>query len=233
MDIKISIIVPIYNSENYFSRCIESLIHQSLKEIEIILVNDCSIDNSLSIAEEYKNKYSHDIIDSAFYYEALEEDFLTTSEAACGTLDIAKRKDLMLHGGFIWSKIIKREIIIDNNILFRENTAYEDIDFIRNVMLCCNNIGAINSVLYNYRDTSTSISGCEDIEVQIYEKISSIKSLITMLNKMNQYEIYMNEVKYLAVKTYNALTDYVYSMTEQPDNKILKVIDAFKRNYCS
>ena len=139
----------------------------------------------------------------------------------------------MLHGGFIWSKIIKREIIIDNNILFRENTAYEDIDFIRNVMLCCNNIGAINSVLYNYRDTSTSISGCEDIEVQIYEKISSIKSLITMLNKMNQYEIYMNEVKYLAVKTYNALNDYVYSMTEQPDNKILKVIDAFKRNYCS
>lgn len=288
MDIKISIIVPIFNSENYLSRCIESLIHQSLKEIEIILVNDCSIDNSLSIAEEYKNKYSHliklinnetrrgpggarnagikaangkyigfvdsdddvfytmyeelyekavkndyDMIDSAFYYEALEEDFLTTSEAACGTLDIAKRKDLMLHGGFIWSKIIKREIIIDNNILFRENTAYEDIDFIRNVMLCCNNIGAINSVLYNYRDTSTSISGCEDIEVQIYEKISSIKSLITMLNKMNQYEIYMNEVKYLAVKTYNALNDYVYSMTEQPDNKILKVIDAFKRNYCS
>ena len=131
------------------------------------------------------------------------------------------------------AKIIKREIIIDNNILFRENTAYEDIDFIRNVMLCCNNIGAINSVLYNYRDTSTSISGCEDIEVQIYEKISSIKSLITMLNKMNQYEIYMNEVKYLAVKTYNALNDYVSSMTEQPDNKILKVIDAFKRNYCS
>ena len=59
MDIKISIIVPIFNSENYLSRCIESLIHQSLKEIEIILVNDCSIDNSLSIAEEYKNKYSH------------------------------------------------------------------------------------------------------------------------------------------------------------------------------
>ena len=54
-----------------------------------------------------------------------------------------------------------------------------------------------------------------------------------MLNKMNQYEIYMNEVKYLAVKTYNALNDYVSSMTEQPDNKILKVIDAFKRNYCS
>lgn len=42
----ISIIVPIYNVENYVEECIDSLIHQSYKNIEIILVDDCSTDSS-------------------------------------------------------------------------------------------------------------------------------------------------------------------------------------------
>ena len=53
MGIKISIVVPIYNVANYLSRCIESIINQSYLNIEIILVNDGSTDNSLSICEEY------------------------------------------------------------------------------------------------------------------------------------------------------------------------------------
>lgn len=49
----VSIVVPIYNAEKYLSRCIESLINQTLKELEIILVNDGSKDNSLAICREY------------------------------------------------------------------------------------------------------------------------------------------------------------------------------------
>jgi glycosyltransferase involved in cell wall biosynthesis len=54
--IKVSIIVPIYNVEQYLRRCLDSLINQTLKEIEIILVNDCSPDNCQSIMEEYAGK---------------------------------------------------------------------------------------------------------------------------------------------------------------------------------
>lgn len=49
---KISIIVPVYNTENYLDRCLKSIMNQSLKEIEIIVVNDCSPDNSLEIIKE-------------------------------------------------------------------------------------------------------------------------------------------------------------------------------------
>ena len=48
MSNKISIIVPIYNTERYLERCLQSLINQNYKNIEIILVNDGSDDNSLS-----------------------------------------------------------------------------------------------------------------------------------------------------------------------------------------
>ncbi len=46
-DIKVTIIVPVYNAEKYIEQCINSIINQSLTEIEIIIVNDGSVDNSL------------------------------------------------------------------------------------------------------------------------------------------------------------------------------------------
>ena len=52
---KISVIIPVFNDEEYIDRCLKSLINQSLKEIEIICINDGSNDNSLEIIEGYKN----------------------------------------------------------------------------------------------------------------------------------------------------------------------------------
>lgn len=52
----ISIIVPIYNSEKWVGRCIESLINQTYKNIEIILINDGSTDKSAQICKEYAEK---------------------------------------------------------------------------------------------------------------------------------------------------------------------------------
>ena len=52
----ISIIVPIYNAEKYLKKCIDSLVNQTKKEIEIILINDGSTDSSERIIKEYKDE---------------------------------------------------------------------------------------------------------------------------------------------------------------------------------
>lgn len=52
---KISIIVPVYNVEEYLSNCIDSILNQTFKDFELILVNDGSTDNSLDICKHYKN----------------------------------------------------------------------------------------------------------------------------------------------------------------------------------
>lgn len=53
MEDLISIIVPVYNVAAYLPRCIDSIVKQSYKNIEIILVNDGSTDNSLEICQKY------------------------------------------------------------------------------------------------------------------------------------------------------------------------------------
>ena len=54
--VDVSIIVPIYNAEKYLKKCIDSLVNQTKKEIEIILINDGSTDNTENIIKEYKDK---------------------------------------------------------------------------------------------------------------------------------------------------------------------------------
>ena len=55
-EFKVSVCIPIYNVEAYVQRCIESLLSQSLKDIEIIIVNDCTLDSSMEIVREYAAK---------------------------------------------------------------------------------------------------------------------------------------------------------------------------------
>lgn len=61
-EIKISVMVPIYNTSQYLEKCLKSIISQSLKEIEIICVNDGSTDNSLEILEEFAKEDKRIII---------------------------------------------------------------------------------------------------------------------------------------------------------------------------
>ncbi len=55
---KVSIIIPVYNVEKYIIRCMDSVCQQTYNDIECILVDDCGNDNSITLAEEYINKYS-------------------------------------------------------------------------------------------------------------------------------------------------------------------------------
>ena len=61
-NIKVSIIIPIYNTEQYLNQCLDSVINQTFQDIEIIVINDGSTDNSLNIIKEYQQKDSRIIL---------------------------------------------------------------------------------------------------------------------------------------------------------------------------
>ena len=59
---KVSVIIPVYNTENYLKECLDSVTNQTLNDIEIICVNDGSTDGSLSILNDYAQKYPKIIV---------------------------------------------------------------------------------------------------------------------------------------------------------------------------
>lgn len=276
MNIKVSIIVPVYNTENYLVRCLDSLVNQSLKEIEIILINDCSQDHSLDILQRYKQKYAekiviinlnenkgpggarneginvakgeylgfvdsdddvcctmfeelynialvenYDLVDCEFYYEAFNQNMKTTSHTALGELNLDKKRELFIHSGFIWSKIIKRNILIDKNIRFREKSAFEDIDFLRKVIFYCKKISASDKVLYNYRDNDNSISSRLTEDIQIYQKMEALISLVKNFKDINAYDDFKDEITYLVYKSYMIMLEYAVSLENENMNLAL------------
>lgn len=59
---KIDIIIPAYNVENYIRKCLNSILNQSYDDFRIIIIEDCSTDNTLNIINEYEKKYPEKIV---------------------------------------------------------------------------------------------------------------------------------------------------------------------------
>ena len=53
---KVSVIVSVYNDEKYLADCVDSILHQSYQNLELILVDDGSTDNSAQICEDYRER---------------------------------------------------------------------------------------------------------------------------------------------------------------------------------
>lgn len=60
----ISVIIPVFNAEKYIDRCIQSLLNQTYKNIEIIIINDKSTDNTFNKLNKYSNNFNIRIINN-------------------------------------------------------------------------------------------------------------------------------------------------------------------------
>ena len=58
---KVTIIIPVYNAEKTVSKCIDSILNQTNKNYQVLLINDGSKDNSLKVIKEYEKNYPEHI----------------------------------------------------------------------------------------------------------------------------------------------------------------------------
>lgn len=257
MNSLVSIVVPTYNCEKYIENCIESIVIQSYKNIEVIIIDDGSIDNTYEIIKKYitkdkRIKYftqensgpsvarnkgieksngeylifvdSDDIIEKIYVEKLLNRIKSNSFDiACCGYIDKSKygvvklndfwiNKDILNKqeflecvcngvGGVLWSKIFRKDIIIENNIRMNPKIFMsEDLIFILEYCKYINKVGVINEYLYHYnRLNDSSISS--NIDINYLENyillINKISELLTEL-KFNFDKI--NKIKVLKVQ---------------------------------
>lgn len=148
--IKVSVIVPVYNNEKFLKKCLDSIANQTLKEIEIICVDDGSSDGSLEILNEYKLK---------------DERFKIISQVNSGAA-IARNNGLkIVNGDFVafvdsddWLELDALERLYDNAVsngsdmvLFNSVEHQQDNKLKERIYIRDDNIKNHNYFTFNYR----------------------------------------------------------------------------------
>lgn len=156
--IAVSVIVPIYNVEEYLHKCINSIINQTLNNIEIICINDSSTDNSLSILKEYAKQDKRVKIINF-------ENNQGVALARNAGLEIAKGEyvcfidaDDWIDGDFL-SQLYQRAIINNSDIVMAPMI---EIDYNGNAFL--------REETQKLFDSGDKFYGCTDFKPAIYKK---------------------------------------------------------------
>lgn len=248
--IKVSIIVPVYNAEEYLEKCLDSLVNQSLKDIEIILVNDGSKDNSENIINKYLDKYknikyfknknegaaksrnfgiknatgdyvlfvdSDDWVDSEITLKLYNKAVQNNSDiVVCGAYKVVDNQNVNLQtfkkydsdifknyilncSGPCW-QLIKRDLIIDNNLYFLENHFYEDIAVVPAYCLFAKKIVYLDENLYYYLIRSGSTMNQKLYNKSLEDIFDSMNNLKQIFIKNNLYRKYYSELEYIFIK---------------------------------
>lgn len=219
----ISVIVPVYNVASYLPLMLDSLAHQTFKDLEILLINDGSTDNSLEICQDYCARYSNmkvinqknrgvsatrnlgirkakgywisfvdaDDVISKYYYEEFSRyinkkvdmiickytrninDLILSNDKAY--IEDAKKyfhnmmnQSLPKYDGYLWNKLFRKEIIVQNRIMFNnELVVWEDMVFIEQYLKYCQCVLFVNDILYFYRKRAISITNDSNREIDL------------------------------------------------------------------
>lgn len=240
---KVSVIVPIYNVEKYLEKCINSLLSQTLEDIQIILVNDGSKDNSGNIAKEYEKNNKDRVIyvekengglsdarnyglkyatgdfiaflDSDDYIEknAYEEMYNKAIEENADYVECDfiwefhnkirvdkqypyKNKKEML--SFVrvvaWNKLIKRQLITDNNLEFPKGLRYEDVEFTYKLIPFINKFAYVDKPFIHYVQREGSIANVQNERTA--EIFTVLDNVIEFYKENNIYDEYRDELEY-------------------------------------
>jgi teichuronic acid biosynthesis glycosyltransferase TuaG len=204
----VSVIIPVYNSEKYITKTLDSVLNQTYKLIEIVLVDDCSIDNSKQIINEYLKKHEHIV------YHRQENNY-GAAVARNKALELAKGRYIaFLDSDDLWyqQKIEKQLALMKQNNISICYTAVEMID--KNDKLIKGKRNVLEKVDYNFLLKNTMLATSSiviDRKLIGNFKMPLIRSgqdyatwLLLMRNGTNAYGI--NEVLVMYRKGRNSLS---------------------------
>lgn len=208
--IKVSIIVPVYNVESYLRRCLDSLINQTLEEIEIICVNDKSPDNSIEILKEYEKKYPHKVI-------VINS---TVNKRQGGARNLGMRKARGEYIGFVdgddWVREDMYEVLYSNSLsatvdcvgcnLIKVTDGKEEVlsqfsDFIDKEE---------NDVYLDYEIKGKLISFPGSVVTKIYKRELLIENSLFFPENLFYEDNYFNPIVALHLNSFKAVKDSLY-----------------------
>lgn len=214
---KISIVIPCYNTEKYVERCLDSLINQTYKNLEIIVVNDCSPGNLQEILEKY-----------------IKED---------NRIKVVNHEK---NRGLFQARISGSEVATGDYIAFVDSDDYVELDFYRELlstlenttadMVICNTVQeGTERYIYNFFKTGKTELRGEEILEEYFKQEGKNYRWHTVWNKLYSMELWKKSYPYYKKITKHLIMteDFVFSTVLFSHAKKLVYNDRANYFYCS
>lgn len=218
----VSVIVPIYNTRKYLDRCLESIINQTYKHIEIILVNNGSTDGSAELCEEYAKMYSTvkvihmsqcgvscarnagiDIANGKYIYFCDSDDYCNQNAIEQLVNSIEENRTELSIGGYIKvdedDNIIKKVSITEKNNIIQNEEGF--IDIIKNGGYLWNKIFLATIICENNLRFDEDLISCED-QVFLVKYLKTIKNISIIKDNIYYYVQRKTSVTHINNKEY-------------------------------
>ncbi len=144
-----------------------------------------------------------DIVDSGYYNEKLDYAMLHVSDELAGVQDDAKRSQLIVSGGYIVSKLYRRDFLDKCGIKFREKVALEDSEFITKTFAMAERVANVKEIFYKYVFTNYSASRERDWRRYFENVMGAMEANYRSVRDLPCYEGIQIAVEYLIVQLYS------------------------------
>ena len=214
---KITIIVPVYNAEQYLQRCVDSILVQTFTDFELLLIDDGSKDKSggccVVSTEYFAFVDSDDFIDKHYlalllreitsaqsdmavcaYYEMGQNGSMICGDTPYDKISFIKALLLAKEWGVLWNKLFKKKIVDDNSISFIEHLhIWEDLAFVIEYLLACSVISFVKEPLYSYDRTIVGSLTKKDSISYYKEIIDAVNKIEYVISKYGYSDLFCKE----------------------------------------
>lgn len=173
----------------------------------------------------------YDIVDGGFLYDKQEKLTLYTTDDLTGRLDGRKRHKLIKTGGYLWSKLFRRELIESHHLRFREHVVMlEDSDFLDYLFAVADSIGNEHQVIYRYKNTEGSLSKHLEREIYWDSLQNAMEATYEKLNKLKVYKKIQTAVEFEMLQWYScAVNSCVESYLAKEPYDFLNKLYSFRK----
>lgn len=220
----VSVIIPVYNTAKYLNKCIESVINQTLKNIEVILVDDGSMDNSYDILSYFrlkdervkifkqKNLYAGVARNNGLKHAIGEYVFFLDSDDYIDSTCLEKM--------YIKAKKTGTDIVLCSSLIYIENTK----QFKRNCFL---NVANISKDTFNVFDYPDEIFRCTNSApmTKLYRRKFIEKNGILFSKYRTSNDIYFTSIAQVQANSISFINEDLVTYRENNDTSVQKKID--------